>query len=1713
MSTHLYARTARLAAVVACSLSAPASFGLPVITEIMYRPGTGYPEDEALEYIEIHNPDATPVDVSGWELRTGVNFTFPPGTVIPSGGYSVVASDPVALQTIHGSLNALGPWQAGNTLSNNGEKITLSMPGATIGTWTKVDEVTYASEGDWAQRVRETQYNGWDWSTPANGGGKSLEVRNPSLSNDNGQNWTASSAALGGTPGVVNTANTANIPPVIHGVKHSPAVPSTSQSITISCEVNDESSAATRSATLFYRNASATSPPSFSSTPMTNDGTGKLTAVLAPFPTDKSIVEFYISSTDGTNTRTWPAPTSEGQNANCQLQVDNEVPSTTAETYRITMTAAENSSFNSVNSGSDRQFNQTLIVLRGTESSIRYRSSMRIRGNSSRSYQIGGVPARPLRVTMPNDDPLDGVTRFNINPKASYLQYLGMRCFQAAGLPAADVQPVELRRNGLELTSSSNNTPDYGLWVRMEELGGEMVDNHWPEAKSGNLYKKGRPDWYWRSTASAPGNPDGTLDGWVKQNNSSANDWSDLTNFFVNIQSISAPHFPASSPGNSAGGGGGAVSGIGNWAGTAYDTDQMEQLNTVADTAQWARWFAMMTMLQSNETNISNGQDDDYSCYFVPSPGGQRRMQLLPHDLDTIFGKGDDTSSHGLYDATAEGSVFRPLLPLMGNSISTGNDAWRTSYHNAIRELCGTVFNPATFPGFVDIQLGNWVPANIRTDLGNFVANRSTTLLASIGSGPLTPPAATASSSLVQAHGALIISEVLAANATAHQHDGLFPDVIELQNTGASAIDLGGRSLTDDPAQPQKFVFASGTMLNPGAFLLIYADSNFSGSGLHTGFSLDQSGDRVYFFDTVGNGGTLLDSITFGPQATDFSVARTGAGLNTLTICTPTPGAANAPLVSLGSPAGLRINEWLTNPDFRFNDDFVEIHNGGTTPVAMGGMRLTDDFVNYPSKHTLPVLSFIGPGGFHVFKAMGNDATPDNPSELSFGLDTRFGDIALLGTNGSIADRVSTVSQFRDQSTGRNPDSGNAFATFAVPSPGLSNTALPAGYLALLNGLRISELIYRPNGGNDYEFIELQNSGTISLNLAGVRFTNGVDYTFPSGVTVAPGAFIVVCRNRDAFLTRFPAAGSILAPGQFLGALDNNGETVTLSLPNPWDVAILSFRYETDWEPLTFNAGYSLTLVDVDTVPARDYNERESWTVSVVPDGTPGSDGPPGINSPLATSGIAGDPFSYTITASRAPTSFSASPLPAGLTINTANGLISGTPAAAGTYSVTITASNTTGTDTETLVINVASSGPLHHFTWESTPVSPEAGRPFPAYITARDSQGRLVTSYSGNLPITATATSGGTSNSSVYIMEVTDEGEDQFELQNTGATTVNTTGWYAVAGNSAAVDSPNAVSWMLPNSVAPAEILRVSELNQAGRLFYGASIAWTVALNRGWIMLFDNNNNLRDFFAWGWTAAELNTLTVNINGAPVTLAGQWSGDGSPPGARVNNNNAWQRIGGSDTNTAADWTFATDATSWGVTNAGLGLPWQGSTVVTVTPSSAAFSGGVFAGFLTITEPAGGVRLTVSDNQSHTGQSAAFDVATASADTDSDNIPDAWETANGLNPASGADATTDLDGDGFSNRTEYYAGTDPRSYASRLAITAWNGNPPSQVSLSWSAQAGRLYRIRYSTGLDSWSYVPGPAYVPAAAGIYTANFVPPPNTGPRVFYQVELITPP
>lgn len=157
-----------------------------VINEIMFSPMS---DNDLDEFVELRNLSGAPVNLSGWRLTDGINFTFPTDTTIAAGGYLVVARNVNRLLTNYPALNAgntVGNF-SGN-LANRGERIALSKLDFTLTTnnnvvitnaiYVDVDEVSYKDGGRWGR-----------W---ADRGGSSLELRDPRSDNRLAPNWADS---------------------------------------------------------------------------------------------------------------------------------------------------------------------------------------------------------------------------------------------------------------------------------------------------------------------------------------------------------------------------------------------------------------------------------------------------------------------------------------------------------------------------------------------------------------------------------------------------------------------------------------------------------------------------------------------------------------------------------------------------------------------------------------------------------------------------------------------------------------------------------------------------------------------------------------------------------------------------------------------------------------------------------------------------------------------------------------------------------------------------------------------------------------------------------------------------------------------------------------------------------------------------------------------------------------------------------------------------------------------------------------------------------------------------------------------------------------------------------------------------------------------------------------------------------------------------------
>ena len=115
--------------------------------------------------------------------------------------------------------------------------------------------------------------------------------------------------------------------------------------------------------------------------------------------------------------------------------------------------------------------------------------------------------------------------------------------------------------------------------------------------------------------------------------------------------------------------------------------------------------------------------------------------------------------------------------------------------------------------------------------------------------------------------------------------------------------------------------------------------------------------------------------------------------------------------------------------------------------------------------------------------------------------------------------------------------------------------------------------------------------------------------------------------------------------------------------------------------------------------------------------------GLPTITSATSAPGTVGTAFTYDITATGSPTSYTASPLPAGLVLNSSTGAITGTPTAAGVTSVVLTATNPTGTSSPVTVTTTIAAAGIAPVITSATTAPGTVGTAFTTYtITATGS-------------------------------------------------------------------------------------------------------------------------------------------------------------------------------------------------------------------------------------------------------------------------------------------------------------------------------------------------------------------------------------------------------
>ena len=162
---------------------AVANFKEVIITELFPdpTPSVGLPEQE---FIEIYNTTNKTFDLAGWTISDGSSTATLPTQALASGEYFIIcATANVSLFQSFGTVVGVSSFP---TLNNSGDQITLRNNTATL-----IDEVIYSD--DWYQDPTKRA------------GGYTLELINPVTPCSDAQNWIASNATIGGTPGTQNS--------------------------------------------------------------------------------------------------------------------------------------------------------------------------------------------------------------------------------------------------------------------------------------------------------------------------------------------------------------------------------------------------------------------------------------------------------------------------------------------------------------------------------------------------------------------------------------------------------------------------------------------------------------------------------------------------------------------------------------------------------------------------------------------------------------------------------------------------------------------------------------------------------------------------------------------------------------------------------------------------------------------------------------------------------------------------------------------------------------------------------------------------------------------------------------------------------------------------------------------------------------------------------------------------------------------------------------------------------------------------------------------------------------------------------------------------------------------------------------------------------------------------------------------------------------------
>lgn len=339
-------------------------------------------------------------------------------------------------------------------------------------------------------------------------------------------------------------------------------------------------------------------------------------------------------------------------------------------------------------------------------------------------------------------------------------------------------------------------------------------------------------------------------------------------------------------------------------------------------------------------------------------------------------------------------------------------------------------------------------------------------------------------------------------------------DFLEIKNTGAAAINLGGVGIT----QGIQYSFSDTDTLQVGDSYFIVANITAfleyqTPTGLYGqyGSSLSSIGETLLFSDPCG-----FTVLSFSYQG-DIAGPCGGQSFTSIKIS------------SLVADAG--------------EGDYLILHNSGQDPVALDGAEATTGI-----DYRFPVGEILQPGESYLLVKNFSELAPGLPSMASFAYTGQFtGGLQADGEIVGFKDPCGFFFLFLAFNNGTRPS-----------DEVLNGNCGTKDFNGIAAALKV-ETLAASQGQRDY--MELVNVGGSTINLGGIAITQGIQLAFTEETVIQNGESLFLVANRTAFLATFKDAETIAAHLilEYGGKLSSLGEVIAFT--DPCGFLLLSYDY------------------------------------------------------------------------------------------------------------------------------------------------------------------------------------------------------------------------------------------------------------------------------------------------------------------------------------------------------------------------------------------------------------------------------------------------------------------------------------------------------------------------------------------------------------------------